>query len=621
MTGRVVAVLVLLLVFGLGVVGPVSAAVGAGPSPAAAPADAADERPPAAAVQPAPTRLANDTSTTPPEELTLDELKKGGTRPQNAPPSVRAADTYREYAVKYLPTGLWVIEGEDSPFWRYLARGTTVKRNSVQLWSKRGYGLDPVNVTVRIAYYQRDSELVEEDNATRRVPIATNISTHAIDATLTGGYDYVEVDLDPHYEEAVWVTMCVEPADSASNCLLEPTDQRWTFEHHSAKSARHVPRRSEGQRLAWGLLVLLLPTLASSASTLYIGRSLLERADAGPKIPLWIYPLAALGVLIILGVFWDQLSSVLITAPWVASLLVGLLLGLLALIWYGDNTYRALALRLRLWDVDDPGPPEEIRDELRAQFDDDEDIYGALWSDVVPLEMARNPETGARSVVKRGLAKFIARARGAKAEFETDQPMETKIPVRKGPYDEIYLLDPEADEPLEYRAERHEFEFPTIIEYGEDEDGNRQFEGVNLAPLVLGGAALWGANLFGKLLFDSAALGLLLGGVLLIGWKVWTPKQGRFLARLAPIQYNHVLGTMLMHAQKLGDAKNWQRMYTRMIEQETEHQLEEKELDDAGTRSQFRTVTDRYLGNGQDDRDGRRDDGGGDDQEVTIDDE
>ncbi|MFB6368389.1 MAG: hypothetical protein ABEJ00_02110, partial [Gemmatimonadota bacterium] len=62
-------------------------------------------------------------------ELTLEELTPGGTKPANAPQSVRQNGRYGEFVVKVLPTGLLVDESERSPSWRYLRPGQTVQRD------------------------------------------------------------------------------------------------------------------------------------------------------------------------------------------------------------------------------------------------------------------------------------------------------------------------------------------------------------------------------------------------------------------------------------------------------------------------------------------------------------
>ena len=61
--------------------------------------------------------------TTATADYTLDQLRPDGELPANAPDSVRASGTFGEYAVKTLPTGLFVDESEDSRSWRYMQPG------------------------------------------------------------------------------------------------------------------------------------------------------------------------------------------------------------------------------------------------------------------------------------------------------------------------------------------------------------------------------------------------------------------------------------------------------------------------------------------------------------------
>ncbi|MFB6134876.1 MAG: hypothetical protein ABEJ55_07800, partial [Halanaeroarchaeum sp.] len=160
--------------------------------------------------------------------LTLDDLTPGGEKPANAPPSIRQNGAYGEFAVKYLPTGLLVQEGEDSPSWRYMRPGTKVRRNSIQLWSKRAYNADQEEWVVWIAHWQKGEETISNgDGETRTVPAAENVTVYKKTVTFGPGYDKAEISLRSHYEEPVRTTMAV--AKPGENPLTDPGPTRWSF--------------------------------------------------------------------------------------------------------------------------------------------------------------------------------------------------------------------------------------------------------------------------------------------------------------------------------------------------------------------------------------------------------
>jgi hypothetical protein len=225
---------------------------------------------------------------------------------------------------------------------------------------------------------------------------------------------------------------------------------------------------------------------------------------------------------------------------------------------------------------DEKGRPQDAPGVLRARF--------------MVQRFARG-EDGARSAIRKGLRKFWARARGATADLEVDGNMQTRIDV-DGPIEELYLLDPEAEEPLEYEPESHEFGLPDLLEY--DEEGN--LVAVHPTPYLLGGGWLGLTALAGDVLANSWPLGLFVGGFALLVTKVARPSAGRFYADLAPVHYHHAVGAMLTHATELGDAKAWQEWFLNYTESEAENAAEKKDLADDRSTTQLEQLFSRYVG-------------------------
>ncbi|WP_238392200.1 voltage-gated chloride channel family protein [Halorussus amylolyticus] len=529
--------------------------------------------------------------------LGLEELTPGGTKPTNAPASVRQNGQYGEFAVKTLPTGLMVDESETSPSWRYLRPGETVKRNYVQLHSKRAYGEEAEDYVVEVAHYRVGQERYETNNGeTSTQKAAVNVTTYERTVSLAGGYDYAEIDLRDHYDQKVRTVMCVREPDGES-CLENPGDTRWTFYHQSSKATLPIETNSAGARLAWGILSLLLPFFGSTVVTLYGGRKAVEKAKAGPQISALWWILVAIGGIMFVVMAWDWLSATLIRAPYLVSAAGGVLLGVIAVEWFGRRTYGAGFLQFHLDDGFDPTDPEAVEDavanaetDAAADTDPDEptDAPGVLKASFTVTKFARG-DTGERSAIRKGIRKFWARARDATADLEVNGNMQTKIEV-DGPIEELYLLDPEDDDPLEYTPEHHVLEFPDLVTY--DDEGNRQIHPV---PYVAGFSALGMSWMAGQLAAGSGLLGVFLGGLGIFAVKVAKPRDGRLYANLAPIHYHHAVGSMLTHARGLADAKSWDDWFRNYAESEAETHADRKELMDDRSESQLDQLYKRYV--------------------------
>ena len=530
--------------------------------------------------------------------LTLEELVPGGNKPANAPDSVRQNGRYGEFVVKYLPMGLLVDEGENSPSWRYLRPGSTIKRNYIQLWSKRAYGAESQDYVVEIAHYTVGQQTTTSEGGTSRTrKVAQNVTTYSRTVTFGGGYDYARIDLRPHYDGRVRTVMCTRQPGEAS-CLANPGDTRWTFYHSSSKATMSIETNSAGARLSWGIVLILLPFFGTTVTTLYGGRKFVEKAKAGPQISAIWWFLAAVGGLMFLVIAWDWISGTLIRAPWLVSAAAGVLLGVIAVEWFGRRTYGAGFLQFQLDDGFDPTDPDAVEEAAKDAHEDPDagsaqDAPGVLKASFHIARFARGDQ-GERSAIRKGLRKFWARARGASADLEVSGNMQTRIDV-DGPIEELYLLDPEEEEPLEYEPEGHSIEFPDLITYEETEDGEtvRKFHPM---PYLAGGFALGFSALAGSLLTGSWPLGLFVGGFTLFAFKIARPKDGRLFANLAPIHYHHAVASMLTHARGLADAKSWDDWFRNYAESEAESHADRKELLDDRSESQMERLFDRYVG-------------------------
>jgi len=544
-------------------------------------------------------------------DLTLEQLRPNGQHPANAPPSVRAAGSYSEYAVKQLPTGLLVQEGEDSPSWRYLEKGKTVNRDKLQLWSKRGYNAEQKDVIVRVAYWTTETRTVTtDDGSSREERIARNVSTHSTQATLGPGYDYLQISLVSHFDTKRNAVMCVQEPEEP-NCLQNPGETRWRFAHQTSATSKAAPVNSLGGQLAWGYGWLVLPFFGVAAVTLYGGRLAVKQAKAPPNIsPIW-YVVGVIVIVLFLILGWDWISNTLATAPWLISAVAGIILGIMAVEWFSSETYNALFLRFSLTDGD-PDPVGDAPGADSARADGGEAALGAgearqpgeapgvLSADAVPIPFARG-EDGIRTAVRDGLRRWWARARGARSDFVPDGNMQTRIEVDEGPYEELYLLHPEDEEPLQYEPERHELTLPELIEHEEvelEDGGTTTRRRVHLRPYVLGLGWLGASAGIGKLILQSPILGLLIGAGMLTAVKIARPISGELRANLAPLHYHRALATMLTHADGLSEAKAWDTLFRDLAEERAENKADKAELQDEQSTSQLDQLFDRFTGEG-----------------------
>ena len=524
--------------------------------------------------------------------LTMDDLAPGGTKPANAPPSIRQNGAYGEFAVKYLPTGLLVNEGEDSLSWRYMEPGTTVRRNSIQLWSKRAYNAENTEYVVWVAHWQKGQETIKtEEGETRTETVAQNVTVYKRTVTFGSGYDKATIDLRSHYDGQVRTTMAI--AEPGENPLQDPGPARWTFYHHSSRATIGVETLSAGGRLAWGLGYLVLPFFATTVVVLWLGRQFIQKAKAGPHISAiwWVIAAVVFGIFVIAA--WTWLADTIIRAPYLIPAAFGVFLGLIAVEWFGRNTYGVGFLQFRLTEGYDPTDPSDVQDALATdggENGDATDAPGLLKARFMVQRFAKG-DSGDPSAIRKGLRKFWARARGATADFEVDGNIQTKIET-EGPIEELYLLDPDEEEPLEYRSERHEFRIPNLLEY--DDEGNLQ--GINLVPYILGAGWLGFSWLIGQTLAASGLLGLTIGSFLLAITKIARPVDGKMKASLAPVHYSHAVAAMLTHAKGLGEAKAWDDWFRNYAESEAEKDAQVAELEEDRQTSQMQRLFDRYVG-------------------------
>lgn len=535
--------------------------------------------------------------------LQLSDLEPEGTRPEYAPDSVRASGTYGEFAMKHLPTGLFVNDAPESDSWDYLERGTVVNHDTLQLWSKRGYGLEDRDVTIRVAHYQVSRQQISANGVNRTVPLATNVTNYSRTATVGGGYDYIELELRSHYQAAHRTVVCVD--QDGVNCLENPGTIRWTFNHKTSKAAQSATVDSRGEQLGRDLLQFFVPFLLFGGISLYATSQAVKRAMSKPRIPWWFWPATAVGGLVGLIVFWNDVETMLIRAPWLLAVLSGLLSGLLAALWFGHETLTGAFIRLRATDYEDelvPAPGEGDADvaadggELAPERVKEGLANGRLKLDIVPVKLANDGDNGLHHIAD-GFLNWIARARGARAPLTADNGLiTTSFDIGLGPYDKAFVLDPEAPESevMQAEAERHEWNWPDYV--WRDENGwHIDFKAISGTVVALGMSLG-----IGQLALGNPLVGLVVGVGVLSLWRVATPADGHLEVKLAPAHYSRALATVLSHAEEIGDARSLEYWVSETAETKMDKALDRKDLTDEQAASQMGKITERHIAGASD---------------------
>lgn len=421
------------------------------------------------------------------DRYSINELRNTGTQISNAPPSVRVIDGWF-YSITHTPTGPLVDDsGNYDSDWKYLKPDTVVRRNQVTLKAVRPVNSNTEKIPLTIVYW--NPEEVDTENGSRTVA-ANQVKQKAI-AELGSGYTSATIDLIPHYEDSRRVTMWISDNPSA----------KWTFRHQSSQTTQPIDLSSRGDILWWALLNIVGPISILSMLGVYGSKQLLKRAYAGPMkgTGFWAF-IGAIFSFAVIFAFWDGFSSIVISGPWVLSLLVSGAITIQALESYPEGSYLAL-----FWK-----PEIKKAKEMRKSEDRFED-EGIEYADDMPhgwmteKRILRN-DNGDLLVFKKGIKPFIARVLGHNAILDVSN-IKTRTRLKNARWREIYYVHPESDKVIEHIPEGLSFELPDPV------DDKEIYIISFLASLV---AYALASQLFNLLqpIFFAIPVGIIVGGLL-----------------------------------------------------------------------------------------------------------
>jgi hypothetical protein len=518
---------------------------------------------------------AADNDSTGPGPYSIEELRTNGNQPSGAPPSTRPYGAYGSFWMRFTPTGLGVSD-DDPNDRKYLKPDTTVQRDTVYLGSFRGWESDRTNVTVTVVYWtEGEVERTTSDGQTVTETAAVQQKVETVEVTLAGG-DYVTtpIDLQSSYEEPQRVTMWVEGHQG---------EIQWTFEHQSSRAAQSIPMDDQGSLIGWGVVMLLLPMVATSSAMVWIDRKILEKAGAGPQIGMFGYGLLAFGVFVISAYYmYDSTIEIVTTQPWVLGVGAGLALGLLTVELFGDQTRKSLFLRFDL---------------ENAMIHDDGS--GIVEADVEEKRLV-DLENGETGVVRRGILPFIARARGAIPYLEYRGDPKTRVETTSSSeWEELYLIDPTAEEPIDYEKPSWSIDVLSWPDREEDHPLPSWVPSVDVLPLSIAAAIVVLGRGIGEAWFASGGFGAAIAAVVALLYLA-SPVDGRAVVELAPAHYDSVVANMLQVSEKFEEVADREYFKQEYYKEKGRNLADRKKKQEAKEQSELEAVLEELTGESAD---------------------
>lgn len=396
-----------------------------------------------------------------------EELRRGGTQPSAAPPSVRyvgsGGSVDGAVALRYQPADPLSNEPE------YLESGSTLNTDEIEVYSTV-FGEATGDYELVIVYWSPETR--QTANGTP-VDVAANQEVQRATVTIDDGYAVAPVALNSHYGESVettaWLEKDGERVDGA----------RWRFAHASAPASQQVTIDNRADAWWYAVRTAILPGLASIIVGLSAAKATLARTGRGPGYSLgaWSIMTAFGGVAVLAGLYYE-VSTV------VANIEILLGLSLLPVAYGGGlrmsppteviaferkELTDALTLRRgRETESDDIG--DVIPDGGSSPTDAVEldDYHDELYEDLALLTTVRAPD-GGRLLPKTGFRPFFARLFSSAAKLDLSS-LKTRVRVKGDASQKVYV-DPEEEEALDHAPARLRRRMPVWHRLPEPADG------------------------------------------------------------------------------------------------------------------------------------------------------
>jgi len=364
-------------------------------------------------------------------ELTVDELARDGTHYKK--PSARIANGHV----------FWLTHTPASEPWRDekdLLDTNTVRSDELYLNSIRTSS-EAKTVTVKIAFWERQTRTVETQNGTTTETVAANVSVVSREVQLGKGWPTATIDL-PEHQEPVQMTMWFESA---------PEEARWTLVHHSSPYSQSANINDQGDYLTSAAKDFIAPTLVGAFAIGWVVKRALERAGVGPMwgYAPWIMLLSIGGGFTVFSLF-GSLAAVFVELP---HIIAGFVVGVIGVVVL--ETYEVGVADARFIQPE----PEAARNASG------EHAVDARKARERSERIIKTPDEEV-AIVRKGLVPFLARVFGSTATLEGHEHLDTRIEYTQGEADELYVVSPNAEDVLEYEAESFEWSANPLIVIG-----------------------------------------------------------------------------------------------------------------------------------------------------------
>lgn len=317
--------------------------------------------------------------------------------------------------------------------------GQTLKTNTLYLRTIRAETTtESVNVTV--VTWDKETQLVTEGNTTRQVAYAANVTSTTQQVNLGPGWALGEIDL-PRHDETKRVTMWIEGHEDTA---------RWTFKHKSVAFTQPLDADTYAEFVMLAGLFVILPALITGYYGSKKVRAWIDRAGAPPGHSAAYYTSIALVTTgaIAFGIY-SFAAEIIVTAPVVLGVGLGVVY-----IGYMLSTHEGRTAKKLFWQphiesvsafastkipsIGADNPEEEI------EFSEDMP-FGQMRS----FRVLDEGHDG-MSIVQDGWMAFLARLKGGRALIENADELRTRFSLWRSGWDEVFIIDPDADSIIEY---------------------------------------------------------------------------------------------------------------------------------------------------------------------------
>lgn len=361
-------------------------------------------------------------------DLTIGELRTDGTHYKKA--SARIANGH-VYWLTHTPASKPWQEEKD------LLETDNVRSDELYLNSIRTSS-EQKTVTVKIAFWERETRTVETENGTTTETVAANVSVVTREVQLGKGWPTATIDL-PEHQEPKQMTMWLASA---------PDEARWTLVHHSSPYAQSAGINDQGDYLISAVKDFIAPTLVGAFAIGWVVKRALERAGVGPMWGYgpWIFLLSIGSGFAVFGLF-GSLAAVFVELP---HIIAGFSIGVIGVVVL--ETYEVGVSDARFIQPDPTA----------ARSASGEKAVDARKARERSERIIKTPDEEV-AIVRTGLRPFLARVFGSTATLEGVEELDTRIEYTQGEADELYVVSPNTDEVLEYDPEGFEWSANPLI--------------------------------------------------------------------------------------------------------------------------------------------------------------